>query len=65
MGRVFIETRERRGKPQYRWVAERKFVRWQVHRKGFWTRSLAKATARGQSYLNSKRRDQHEEVGYV
>lgn len=63
--RVKIETKLRRGRQVYRYVVERKFVRWDVWRRGWWTRDIDKAMQRGKAVLDSKRRDRYEEVGYL
>lgn len=49
--RVSVETRTRRGRPQYRWVIEREWVNWRDVKKGWWTRDAAKAVARGNALL--------------
>lgn len=62
--RCSIQKRVRRGRLQYRWVLERKWVSWREWRTGMWTRSLDRARARGRSVLLSHQadRDRYEEV---
>lgn len=49
-----IEQRERRGKSQFRYVLERRFVETEDWQNGRWTSDRDKAVRRGKKLLESK-----------
>jgi len=63
--RCRIEKRTRRGRSQYRWVLERKWVSWRHWRSGMWTRREERARKRARRVLLSHSAERYEEVGRV
>jgi hypothetical protein len=57
-----LETKQRRGRPVYRYVIEREFVRRDDYRKGWWTRDRDKVIRRAASAMRALDPHKYESV---
>lgn len=63
--RCRIETREKRGKTQWRYVIERRFVATKDHERGRWSTDEAKVREQGEKRLDSLEKKSYPRESYL